>query len=158
MTEGSFTFWGKPCKKASFSHLLIPYIKEVWAPQARFAWQAQHLEHLYRGPRKSGNDWLHWRRFGLRCRRGIWSPSGSFCVAGAALGAPLAPFALRAGSCSTFIEVRGSLATWLHWAPLRFAWQAQHLGPIRLVLRGRRSTWSPCGSFCVAGAALGAPA
>ena len=32
----------------------------------------------------------------------------------------------------------------------------QHLGLIRLLLRGRRSTWSSSGSFCVAGAALGA--
>ena len=35
--------------------------------------------------------------------------------------------------------------------------QAQHLERIRLVLRGRRSTWSASGLFCVAGAALGAP-
>ena len=26
------------------------------APPARFAWQAQHLEHLHRGPRKSGDN------------------------------------------------------------------------------------------------------
>ena len=64
----------------------------------------------------------------------------SCCVAGAALGAP----------------------------PARFAWQVQHLKHLRLVLRGRRSTWSTSGSFlrgrrstwsisgsfCVAGPAL----
>ena len=80
----------------------------------RFARQAQHLEHL---------------RVVLRGRRSTWSTSGSFCVAGAALGVPQG----------------------------RFAWQAQHLEHLRLVLRGRRSTWSTSGSFCVAGAALGAP-
>ena len=98
------------------------------------------------------------RRFGLRGRRSIWGSSSLFCVAGAALGAP----------------------------PARFAWQVQHLEPLWLVLHGRRSTWStftevraspatidcigrcvglrgrrsiwgPSGSFCVAGAALGAP-
>ena len=60
--------------------------------------------------------------------------AGCFCVACAALGAPQA----------------------------RFACQAQHLqhpqvGGSRLLLRGRRRTWSTSGSFCVAGAALAAP-
>ena len=59
---------------------------------------------------------------------------------------------------STFIEVGGSPVTTdaniCEWAPPRFAWQAQHLEHLRLVLRGRRSTWSISGSFCVAGAAL----
>ena len=70
--------------------------------------------------------------------------AASFGVAGAALGAP----------------------------PACFAWQAQHLEhlrpvlrgrrigaprSLRLVLRGRLSTWSTSGLFCVAGAALGAP-
>ena len=41
--------------------------------------------------------------------------------------------------------------------PARLAWQAQHLEPLQLVFRGRCSTWSPSGSFCMAGAALGAP-
>ena len=69
------------------------------APPARFAWQAQHLEHL-----------------------------SSFCVAGATLGA--AP-------------------------PAGFAWQAQHLD-LCLVLRCSCSTWSTKVSFCMAGAALDA--
>ena len=61
------------------------------APQARFVWQAQHLEHL---------------RLVLRGRRNTRSTSGSFCVAGAALGAPQARFAwqvqhLEHGRCST---------------------------------------------------------
>ena len=87
------------------------------ASPARFAWQAQHLEHL---------------RF-------------VFCVAGAALGAPQVRFLRgRRSTWSTFIEVGGSLAT------------SEAFGR-RLVLRGRRSTWSISGSFCVAGAALGAP-
>ena len=45
---------------------------------------------------------------------------------------------------NTFIEVHGSPAT------------IDYFGR-RLVLCGRRSTWSTSGSFCVAGAALGAP-
>ena len=39
----------------------------------------------------------------------------------------------------------------------RSAWQAQHLEHLKFVLRGKRSTWSTSSSFCVAGAALGAP-
>ena len=106
-------------------------------------WQAQHLEHFHRGPRKSGDKWWLWApprfawrtrhlehlRLVLRGRRSIWStfievrgsPATSddfgrcsFCVAGAALGAP----------------------------QVRFAWQAQHLEHLKLVLRGRCSTWS----------------
>ena len=68
-------------------------------------------------------------RLVLRGRRSTWSISGSFCVAGAPLGA----------------------------SPVRFAWQAQHLEHLRFVLRGRRNTWSISGLFCVAGAALRAP-
>ena len=45
------------------------------APPARFAWQAQHLEHLHRGP--------------AEVRRQLRTlGAASFCVAGAALGAP----------------------------------------------------------------------
>ena len=36
----------------------------------------------------------------------------------------------------------------------RLAWQAQHLQHLQLVFRGKCSTWSTSGSFCVAGAAL----
>ena len=106
------------------------------APQVRFPWQAQHLEHLHRGPRKSGDEWCFWApsrlawqaqhlehlRFVLRGKHSTWGVwrrvmllgAALFCVAGAALGAP----------------------------QVRFAWQAQHLGHLRFVLRGRRSTWS----------------
>ena len=58
------------------------------APPAHFAWQAQHLEHLHRGPRKSAtiDDFGH--RLVLRGRRSTWSTSGSFCLASAALGTP----------------------------------------------------------------------
>ena len=31
---------------------------------------------------------------------------------------------------------------WVLWTPAAFAWQAQHLEHLRLILRGRRSTWS----------------
>ena len=79
------------------------------------------------------------RRFGLRGRRSIWGPSGSFCVAGAALGAPLARLAWQAQHLEHLHRgQRKPGDDCLHWAPLR----AQHLGPIRLVLRGRCSTWS----------------
>ena len=98
------------------------------APQARFARQAQHLEHL---------------RLVLRGRCSTWSTSGSFCVAGAALGARQARFCVAGAALGA--------------PPARFAWQAQHLEHLRLVLRGRHSTWSTSGSFCVPRAALGAP-
>ena len=83
------------------------------APQARFAWQVQHLEHLRLVLRGRRSTWSTSGSF-LRGRRGTWSTSGSFCVAGTALGAP----------------------------PARFAWQAQHLEHLRLVLRAKGSTWS----------------
>ena len=79
--------------------------------------------YLHRGRRKSGDEWCVWAFRGKRSTR---STSGSFCVAGAALGAPQA----------------------------RFAWHAQHLERLRLVLCGTHSTRSTSGSFCVAGAAL----
>ena len=86
-----------------------------------------------------------------RGRRNTWSTSGSFCVAGEALGAPPVHsehlrFVVcgRRSTWSTFIEVGGSLAT------------SDAFGR-RLVLHGRRSTWSTSDSFCEAGAALGAP-
>ena len=101
------------------------------APQVPFfAWQAQHLEHLHRGQRKSATSDDVGRSVVLRGRRSTWSISSSFCVAGAAHGAPQV---------------------------LVFAWQAQHLEHLRVVLRGRRSTSSTSGLFCVAGAAVGAP-
>ena len=65
------------------------------------------------------------------------------------------------GKCSTwstFIEVSGSPATSDDFGRrVVFAWQAQHLEHLQLVLRGRCSTWSTSVSFCVAVAALGAP-
>ena len=73
--------------------------------------------------------------------RSTWSTSVSFCVAGAALGAPQACFAWQA---QHFIELSENPAT------------SDDFGR-RVVLRGRRSTWSTSGSFCMAGAALGAP-
>ena len=56
--------------------------------------------------------------------------AGCVCVAGTALGAPQP----------------------------HFAWQAQHLEHLSLILRGRCYTRSTSVSFCVAGAARGAPA
>ena len=95
-------------------------------------------------PRKSGDDWS--------------MDAGCFCMAGAAFGAPRSHFAgqvqhsehlsvtLR-GRCSainTSREIRGCSAT------------IEYYGR-GLLLRGRCSTWSTSVSFCVAGAALGAP-
>ena len=108
----------------------------------RFAWQAQHSEHL---------------RLVLCGRRSTWSTSSWSCVAGAALEALQGPFVwqaqhlehfrlllrVRRSTWSTFIEVGGSLAT-------------SDANGRRLVLHGRRSTRSTSGSFCVAGVALGA--
>ena len=69
------------------------------------------------------------RRFVLWGKHSVWSISGSFYVAGAALGVP----------------------------QVRFAWQTQHPQYLRFILCGRATTWSISGSFYVAGAALGAP-
>ena len=77
----------------------------------------QHLEHL---------------SLILHGRRSTWSTSVSFCVAGAARGAPPERSA----------EVRRGLSNYCGR---------------RLRLRGRRSTWSTSVSFSVAGAARGAP-
>ena len=111
------------------------------------------------------------RRLVLRGMRSTWSTSGSFCVAGAALGAPQDRFAWQ-GQHSEHLSY-GSPATSDDFGRrLVFSWQAQHLEHLRLVLHGRRSTWSTfidirgsplrvmtlgATSFCAAGAALGAP-
>ena len=148
------------------------------APQVRFASQVQHLEHLHRGQRKSGDEWCFWApphfawqaqhlehlRLVLRGRCSTWSTSGSFCVAGAALGAP----SQRSAEVRRRVMTLGAASFCVAGAALgapqaRFAWQALHLGEAgslatsdafgrRLVLRGRRSTWSTSGSFSVAGA------
>ena len=159
-------------------------IAGLGAPQARFAWHAQHLEHrlVLRGRCNAWSIFIevrgspatidHFgRRLALRGRRSTWSTSGSFCVVGAALGASPVRFAWQAqhlehlrpvlrGRCSTwstFIEVRRSPATIDYFGRRLLAWQAQHLEHLQLVLRARRSTWSTSGPFCVAGAALGPP-
>ena len=76
--------------------------------QARLAWRAQHLEHLRRIWRGRCSTWSTFievrgspatsdyfgRRLVLRGRCSTWSTSGLFGVAGAALGAPQACFAL----------------------------------------------------------------
>ena len=63
-------------------------------------------------------------------------------MAGAALGAP------SQRSAEVWRQALGAAS---------FCVQVQRLEHLRLVLRDRRSTWSTSGSFCVAGAALGAP-
>ena len=76
-------------------------------------------------------------------------------MAGAALGAP----SYRSAEVWRRVKLLGAASICVAGAalgasPARFAWQAQHLEHLRLVLRGRRSTWSISGSFCRAGAAL----
>ena len=97
------------------------------------------------------------RRFGLRGRRSIWGSSGLFCVAGAALGAPLARFAWQAQHLEHLhrgAQVRrrlialGAASVCVAGAaigahPVRFAWHVEHLAPLWLVLCGRRSISSP---------------
>ena len=112
------------------------------APPARFAWHAQHLEHLrfvLHGRRSTWSTFIEVR--GSSARSDDFKGAASFCVAGAALGAPPARFCVAdaawstsgsflRGRCitwSTFIEVRGSPAT------------SDDFGR-GLVLRGRRST------------------
>ena len=104
------------------------------ASPARFAWQAQHSEHLRFVLRGRCSTWSTFIEVGgslatsdafgsclvLGSRRSTWSISVSFCMAGAALGA----------------------------AQVRFAWQAQHLEHLRLVLRGRCSTGSISAAYC----------
>ena len=77
-------------------------IEALVAPPACFAWQAQHLEHLSVILRGRGSTWstfievrrspatieYHGRRLLCVPSAAPWSTSGSFCVAGAALGVP----------------------------------------------------------------------
>ena len=128
------------------------------APQARFPWQAQHLEHLHRGRQKSGHSVANGRRLLLRGRRSTWSTSGWFCVAGAELAAPPCHFAWHVQHSEHLHRgQRKSGDEWWLWAPRRFAWKAQHFEHLQPFLRGRCSTCSTSVSFCVAHAALGAP-
>ena len=97
-------------------------------PRLHFAWQVKHSEHLQRGPRKSGDDWVPWLLlFQVKHLEHL-----SLILHG------------RCSTRSTFREVLGSLAT------------VEYYGR-RLLLRGKCSTWTSV-SFCVAGhgAALGA--
>ena len=103
------------------------------APQACFAWQVQHLEHLQKGQRKSGNKW---RRLPLRGRCSTWSASGSFCVAGATLAAPQCHFAWQVQHSEDLGGRRKSGHKWVLRTPAAFAWQVQHLEHLRLLLRG----------------------
>ena len=133
-----------------------------------FAWQVQHSEHLQRGPRKSGDDWL------------LWVPAA---FAWWIVGGPSVSWQVQhsehlsviwRGRCNirrASREVRGSPATIeILWAPSQchlrgrcstrstsrevrgpaqlstmgagcFAWQVQHLEDLSLILRGRCSTW-----------------
>ena len=110
----------------------------------------EHLRLVLRGRRRAWSTFIEVgsspatsEAFGcrpvLRGRRSTWSTSGSFCMAGAAFGAPWSA------------EVRRRVML---------------LGTASFCLRGGRRTWSNLhrgrrksgdASFCVAGAALGAP-
>ena len=105
---------GAPSIEVRGSSATIDYFGRVWstpglfsvagaalgAPQARFVWQAHHLEHLHRGLRKSGDNRL------------LWAPP-CFCVAGAALGAPPAHFAWQAHYLEHLrLVLRGRCSTW----------------------------------------------
>ena len=110
------------------------------APGARFAWQAQHSEHLRLVLRSRRSTWNTFtevfgspatsdafgRHLTLRGSSSTWSSSASFCVAGAALGASQSHFA---------VQVKHSASQ---------------------ILPSRCRTWRSV-SFCKAGAALGAP-
>ena len=73
------------------------------ASLARFVWQAQHSEHLHIevGWSLATRDAFR-RHLVLRGWRSTWSTSGSFCVAGSALGAPQARFAWQTEQHITF--------------------------------------------------------
>ena len=110
----------------------------------------EHLRFILRGKRSTWSTFIQVRKV----RRQLNTmDAGSFCVTGAAVGAPQA----HSGA--------GTLQA-------NFAWQLEHLEHLSLVFRGKCSTWSTsiavCRSspsmectmdsecFCVAGA-LGAP-
>ena len=127
------------------------------APEFRFPWQAQHLEHLHRGRRKSGDGRapprfarqaqhlehltlvLRGRRSTLCGRRSTWSipcwkaPHFELLKK---RSAEIQPRVMRMGTAS--FCVAGAALGALH---NRFAWQAQHLQHLRLVFCGRCSTW-----------------
>ena len=87
------------------------------APPARFAWQAQHFEHLHRGRWKSGDEWCEWAppRFAWQAQH---------------LGHLRLVLHGRRSTCSISIELVFRLAT-----------SACDLEHLRLVLCGRCSTW-----------------
>ena len=112
----------------------------------------------------------------LRGRRRTWSTSSSLCVAGTRhlehFGQP-PRFAWQVQHLEHLRLRFAWQAQHLEQLRAHGAWQGQHLEHLhievggssgdeviafghRLVLRGRRNTWSISGWFCVAGAALGA--
>ena len=145
-----------------FPGVLLGSCPEAWLPM--FPRQAQRLEHLFEvGGSPATSDAfgcrlvLHGRRSHrrrvLRGRGSTWRTSRSFFAWQAQHLEHLRLVLLgRRSTWSTFIEVGGSPAT-------------SDASGRRFVLRGRWSTWSTSGSFrvagsssfCVAGAALGAP-
>ena len=116
------------------------------APQARFAWHAQHLELLWTPAAfawqvqhlEDLSPFFAWKvQYSERL-------SAFFFVEGAALGAPPERSA----------DIRRRLST---MGAGFFRMAGAELRALQFDLRGRRSTRSISVSFCVAGAALGAP-
>ena len=96
-------------------------------------------------------------RFAKVWRRLSTMGAGCFCVASAALGGPWSisvTFCMAGAARGTSVSfcVAGAAPGERSASPATIEYCER-----RLLLRGRRSTWSTSVSFCVAGAALGGP-
>ena len=185
-TWSSFTVRGSPATSDAFGRrLVLRGRRSTWSTSGSFAWRAQeHLRLVLRGRRSTWSTsgsflrgrhstWSSFtvrgspatsdafgRRLVLRGMRSTWSTSGSFCVACAALGAPQVRFAWQAQHLDYLrLVLRGRRSTWSTSGSF-FASHAQHLhgAPSQRSAEVRRQvTRLGAASFCVAGAALGAP-
>ena len=98
------------------------------AHQARFAWQAWHVQYLHRCPRKLGDELVTWTPL-----LSVWLAWHFQHIRPDLRG--------RRGTFGTYIDIRGSLTT--NWSLGR-----------RCFLGGWRGTFSMC---CVAGVARSVP-
>ena len=119
------------------------------ASQSHLAWQVQHSEHLQRGPKKSGDDWVCF----LRGTCSAWRPQSHFAWQVQHSEHLSVISRGRCSTRSTSREVRGSLApaafaagAALGGPQSHFAWQVQH--PEHLQRGPRKSSddwvlWAP---------------
>ena len=157
------------------SHLAWP-VQQLWTPaafawqvaalggiQSHFAWQVERLEHLsviLRGRCSPPENLamvgytMDAGCFCVACRCSSWRTSVSFCVAGAALGAPQSHFAWQEQQSDYLsLILRSRCST---WRILQRGPQKCEFYGCQLLLRGRCCTWRTSVFFCVAGAVPGA--